>query len=98
MGKLIKIDKYSHQNGIYYYFVHSNTKKTFFLGIDSINKKILIFETNNFSEPLLVIGEDISDERINLNHLEAKLFWPALSQVRKALMKNIFPDKLDYSA
>ncbi len=100
LAKLIKITKIYEKNSIHYYDISTKDfqSKEFYIGIDSPNKQILVFDAKDFSKPLNIININQADEIIDIPSIDPRLLWPVIGQAIKALQQNLFPQYLDYHA
>ncbi|HZW60744.1 MAG TPA: hypothetical protein VFF04_00815 [Candidatus Babeliales bacterium] len=99
MGIYIQIKKINKKNEIYYYEVNTtqfDVKCPFYIGIDSLNKMLLIYKDLYFKE--LICNIDLINPSIPVCSIPAPLIARIITKVKQALKDNAFTEYISYEA
>lgn len=100
MGRCAQIKKHSINDFNYYYEVYSpdyTEIKPFFVGIDSRDKLISFFKTDDFSRPTLIYNMS-NPQEIHVEGLPNFLLYASLVKAKEALEKMEFPEYLSFQS
>jgi hypothetical protein len=99
MALIILIEKILEKTGVHYYRVSKENNLNeinYYLGLDTIQKKLLFFEDNSFQDPKCVY--DLANDTFEKSDREllSRINWRVKFKCFKAFTENKFPESISW--